>query len=355
MERAFPSEELVQWFRDHRRDLSWRGDRSPYEIWVAEVMLQQTRVSTVEQYYDEFLEEFPTVQALSEATQDDVLKAWEGMGFYARARRLHGAARTVVQEHDGNLPSNYKELKELSGIGDYTAAAIEAFAFNGDRPVMDGNVQRVISRWAGIETPIDRADTDARIRDILDNALGLTETPGELSEGLMELGALICTPSRPDCVDCPLSDSCEAYQRDRVEQLPVTRESEEKPHHEIAVAVIHEDDEFLISRRPEEKMLGGLWEFPGGKLEDGETLAAALRREMKEELGIGIQVGQKITKVPHEYSHLSINLHAYYCEIEEGPPTSREGQKWKWVQQENLGEFAFPKANKEVLEILQEE
>lgn len=349
---SFPSKALVRWFRNHRRDLPWRGDASPYEVWVAEVMLQQTRVSTVEQYYDEFLREFPTVEALAEAAQDEVLKAWEGMGFYARARRLHSASQTVIEEHDGEVPSDYQELKELSGIGDYTAAAIEAFAFNGERPVMDGNVHRVITRWAGIDTPIDRADTDARIRNVLEGALKKSENPGELSEGLMELGALICTPSNPDCENCPLFENCEAFQGNRVQQLPVTRESDEKPHHEIAVAVILENDDVLISRRPEEKMLGGLWEFPGGKLEDGETLREALCREMKEELGIEITVGAKITEVPHEYSHLSINLHAYFCNVEDGQPTSREGQKWKWVPRKDLEEYAFPKANKQVLEEL---
>lgn len=352
MSEEFPVEALLEWFEEHRRDLPWREDRSPYEVWVAEVMLQQTRVSTVEEYYEDFLEAFPSVEALAAATQDEVLKAWEGMGFYARARRLHRAARTVLEEHDGELPSEHDALLELSGVGEYTAAAVEAFAFDGDRPVMDGNVKRVMVRWAGVETPLKRSDTEGRIRSLLEDLLDRTDSPGSLSEGIMELGALVCTSGTPSCGECPLRESCTAYREDRTGELPVTESSGEKPHHEIAVAVVEREDEVLIARRPEDKMLGGLWEFPGGKQEDGEDLREAVVREMNEELGVTVGVGEKIDEVPHQYSHLSITLHAYRCEITEGEPSSREGQEWKWVRSDDLNNYAFPKANKEILETI---
>ncbi len=165
----------------------------------------------------------------------------------------------------------------------------------------------------------------------------------------MELGALVCRPADPECEQCPISTGCEAYERDLSDVIPVTTERGDIPHYEIAVAVIERDGSFLISRRPEDKMLGGLWEFPGGKLEDNETLPEALKREMQEELGIEVSVGEKIKTVPHQYSHLSINLHAYRCIIFNGEPTSREGQTWRWVSDNKLNEYAFPKANKAIL------
>lgn len=354
MESEFPVAALEEWFEENRRDLPWRKTDDPYKIWVAEIMLQQTQVGTVLGYYDEFLEEFPTVETLADASQDDVLKAWEGMGFYARARRLHKAARVVVEEYGGTLPSSEKELRKLPGIGDYTTAAIGAFAFDQDSPVVDSNVERVMARWAGIDNPIDRRDTQARIESMLESALESTDGPGLLSEGIMELGALVCTARNPDCERCPLAACCAAHRDGDETRIPVTADSGEKPHHEIAVGVVTDAEDILISRRPEDSMLGGLWEFPGGKQEDGESIEEALRRELDEELGIAVSVGEKIETVPHEYSHLSINLHAYWCTIASGEPSSEEGQKWRWVGVENLDEYAFPKANKTILERVQE-
>lgn len=353
--KDFPVGDLVEWFRENKRDLPWRKTEDPYEIWVAEIMLQQTQVTTVLDYYQDFLEAFPTVEDLAEATQDEVLKAWEGMGFYARARRLHSAAGQVVREYGGQLPEDENERLDLPGIGEYTTAAIGAFAFDQASPVMDSNVERVIARWEGIETPVDRSDTQSRIESILEGILRRAETPGTVSESVMELGALVCTARNPDCSDCPLRESCEAFRTDRQSSMPVTRDSVEKPHHEIAVGVVEEDGEILISRRPEDAMLGGLWEFPGGKREDRESMPEALKRELKEELGVEVSVGEKIETVPHQYSHLSINLHAYWCSIESGTPRSREGQKWTWVRPGNLSDYAFPKANKTILELVQKD
>lgn len=353
MSRNFPVDSVIEWFLENRRDLPWRSTEDPYEIWVAEIMLQQTQVGTVLGYYDDFLDEFPTVEALADATQDDVLKAWEGMGFYARARRLHAAAQEVVEEYGGELPCGEDELKSLPGIGEYTAAAIGAFAFNRDSPVVDSNVERVIARWNNIDNPIGRRDTQARIEAHLAEALELTDEPGLLSEGIMELGALVCTARNPDCDECPLIDDCLAYEENTVGRVPVTKDSDEKPHHEIAVGVVEDDGRILIARRPEDKMLGGLWEFPGGKQEDGESMEEAVRRELREELGIAVGIEGKIDTVPHEYSHLSINLHAYWCHLEDGNPSSREGQNWEWVPRCELDDYAFPKANKTILKQVQ--
>jgi len=342
------------WFQKAARDLPWRDTPDPYRIWVSEIMLQQTRVATVLEYYQPFLEAFPTVEALAEADRDAVLKAWEGLGYYARARRLHRAARQVVEQHEGVLPDTVRELKELPGIGEYTAAALVALAFDGDAPVVDGNVLRVVTRLRDIETPIDRTDTRRRVEHHLTTWLEFADDPGTFSEGLMELGALICTPGDPDCDRCPVRDDCRARQRDRVEELPVTGKRPERPHHEVTAGVLLEEGRILIARRPEDRMLGGLWEFPGGKQEDGETLREALTREFMEELGVEVSVGDPIVRVPHEYSHLSINLHAFWCRRRSGDPRGREDQPWKWVRPGELREYAFPGANQPILDAVED-
>jgi A/G-specific adenine glycosylase len=353
--KPFPGERLVEWFDREARDLPWRRTDDPYRIWVSEIMLQQTQVNTVIDYYHRFLERFPDVEALAGAERDDVMKMWEGLGYYNRARWLHEAAGTVVEEHDGQIPRDNETRKELKGIGDYTAAAIGAFAFDQAHPVVDGNVARVVSRIKGIEEPVDRTDTERRIAHYVGEWLEAVDRPGTLSEALMELGALICTPSNPDCEKCPVSEHCTAREEGRQADLPVTGERPDRPHYEVAAGVIREGSDVLISRRPEDGMLAGLWEFPGGKQEEGESLSEALRRELHEELGIETVVGEKLHKIPHEYSHLTINLHVYACEIEQGKPQSREGQRWEWVSIDRLDDYAFPASNRPIVESLRDE
>ena len=352
IEPESPPQRLVQWFRQNARELPWRETEDPYRIWISEIMLQQTRVNTVIDYYHRFLQEFPTVEDLADATRDDVLKLWEGLGYYARARWLHDAARTVVEAYHGNVPRNPEDRKQLKGIGDYTSAAIGAFAYNQSEPVIDGNVLRVMTRIEGIEEPVDRADTKARVKNLLHGWLEDTEQPGTLSEAVMELGALVCTPDNPDCGSCPINGICEAYEDNLQARIPATGDSPDRPHHEVVAGVIEDDEKILISRRPEEGMLGGLWEFPGGKQENGESLQQALVRELQEELGIHVNVGEKLETIPHGYSHMTINLHAYRCSIKTGEPKAREGQQWKWIRPSQLPEFALPKSNHPIMEQL---
>lgn len=345
---------VTDWFRDAARDLPWRSTDDPYRIWVSEIMLQQTQVTTVLEYYDDFLEQFPTVETLAAADQDEVLKAWEGLGYYARARRMHRAAQMIVDDFDGRLPHDAETLQSLPGIGEYTAAAIASFAFDARIPVVDSNVLRVVCRLENIGTPVDRTDTQRRVEHYVEEAIKTASDPAAFSEGLIELGAMICTPRDPDCPACPVCEDCRAFEQETVDEVPVTGERPDRPHYEVTAGVLWEDGEVLIARRPEDRMLGGLWEFPGGKQEDGESLREALRREFQEELGVEIEVGDKITKVPHEYSHLSINLHAFWCRRVAGDPESREGQPWKWVRPECLDDHAFPGANQPILEAIDE-
>jgi A/G-specific adenine glycosylase len=351
--RAF-QQDLLDWYDDNKRSMPWRETDDPYRIWVAEIMLQQTRVDTVRDYYHRFLESFPTVEALAAAERDEVLKRWEGLGFYARARHLHEAAQHVVDEHGGTVPDTMDAIRDLKGVGPYTAAAVLSIAHQKPHAVLDGNVKRVLTRIFAVE---EDATTTAAERELrrLANELLDSERPGDFNQAMMELGALVCTPSTPLCDRCPLQTVCRAHEAGTEEDYPVTPESEPVPHHDIAVGLVfdHENGQVLIQRRPDEGLLGGLWEFPGGKQEDEESMAEACRREVKEELGIDVTVEDPFYTLSHAYSHFKITLHAFRCRIESGTPEAREDQPFKWVGLNELDEYAFPRANRRLIEELE--
>jgi len=332
--------------------MPWRETDDPYRIWVSEIMLQQTRVDTVRDYYDRFLEAFPTVEALAAADRDTVLKHWEGLGFYARARHLHEAAQHVVDEHDGTVPDTMDAIKDLKGVGPYTAAAVLSIAYQKPHAVLDGNVTRVLSRVFAVDEDATTSTAQKHLRRLANNLLDPTR-PGVFNQALMELGALVCTPSTPHCERCPLQTVCRAHSTGTEEDYPITPDSEPVPHHDIAVGLVFdEDDRLLIQRRPDEGLLGGLWEFPGGKQEDGESMEAACRREVNEELGIEMEDVEPFYTLSHAYSHFKITLHAFQGRLADGPPKAQEDQPWTWVSIEDLDEYAFPRANRRLIEEL---
>ncbi len=337
---------LLAWYDANRRDLPWRRTRDPYRIWVAETLLIQTQVETAIPFYDRFLQRFPDVHALAEADLDSVLKLWEGLGYYARARNLHRAARQVVEEHGGRLPADETSLRKLPGIGPYTAAALLSIAFGQPSLAVDGNLRRVISRVYDLRRP-----TPARLRE-LGTPLLDRQRPGDLNQALMDLGSTLCTPRSPRCPRCPLESLCLARARGRAEARPERRPARKRPHHDIAVGVVWRGDEILIAKRRPEGLLGGLWEFPGGKPEPGESLEAAVVREVAEELGIEIAAGSKIASVDHAYSHFEITLHAFHCRYRSGTPRPLGCQEYAWVKPGELDRYAFPAANRRVLERL---
>lgn len=346
---------LLDWFAENGRPLPWRQEPTPYQTWVSEVMLQQTQVNTVIPYYVEFIRRFPTVEALAAAPLDEVLKAWEGMGYYRRARHLHQAARIIVAEHEGRLPSDARALAALPGIGRYTVGAIQAIAFNQPAPVLDGNVKRVLARLDDVETSIDDAAVEralwARAAELLD-----PDHPGAFDEALMELGATICLPQNPACLLCPVQAFCLARARGTQDERPVRNRRRPIPHFDVAAGVVWhrtEPDLFLIAQRPLDGMLGGLWEFPGGKQHANETLPAALARELDEELGIQIVVGNHLVSLEHAYTHFRITLHAFHAHH-----TGREPQKlgvadWRWVTLADLDAFAFARTDQRIIAALQ--
>jgi A/G-specific adenine glycosylase len=347
-------QDLLDWYDDNKRAMPWRETNDPYRIWVAEIMLQQTRVDTVRDYYPRFLDAFPTVEALAVAERDAVLKHWEGLGFYARARHLHEAAQHVVDEHDGEVPETMEAIRDLKGVGPYTAAAVLSIAYQKPHAVLDGNVKRVLTRVFAVEDDATTTTTERELRRLANDLLD-PDRPGDFNQAMMELGALVCTPSTPLCDRCPLQDVCRAHEAGTEENYPVTPESEPVPHHDIAVGLVFNDsgDELLIQRRPDEGLLGGLWEFPGGKQEDGESMETACRREVKEELGIDVAVEDHFYTLSHAYSHFKITLHAFRCRIREGTPQAREDQPFQWIPLDELDDVAFPRANRRLIEELE--
>lgn len=343
---------LLDWYARDKRRMPWRETDDPYRIWVSEVMLQQTRVDQASPYYEQFLAAFPTVEALAEAPLDDVLLRWEGLGYYSRARHLHRAAQQIVSEHGGRLPDRYAALRRLPGIGPYTAAAVLSIAYGRPHAVLDGNVMRVLTRVFSLKDDITRSQTRGRLQTLADRLLP-PEQPGTYNQAVMELGATVCTPRSPACPRCPLRTVCSARTEQAPEAYPVKTKKAPVPHYDIAVGLIfNAAEELLIQRRREDQMLGGLWEFPGGKRREGEPLEATCRREVREELGVDVDVLEPFGRVSHAYSHFKITLHAFRCRILAGDPTAREGQPLRWVSLEALDQFAFPRANRRLLDAL---
>lgn len=347
---AFRSD-LLSWYEDNKRDLPWRNTGDPYAIWISEIMLQQTRVEQALPYFYQFMDRFPTVYKLAEADQQEVLKVWEGLGYYSRARNMHHASKTVVKNFDGKIPDNLKDLKKLKGIGPYTAAAVSSIAFGKSHAVVDGNVIRVLSRYFGIEENVRNTATKNNIRDFADELID-PGRPGDFNQALMELGATVCTPKNPDCTDCPINSDCIAFNTMKTDTIPYKSAAKKRPHHQIGVGIIQKDNKVLIALRPEDAMLGGLWEFPGGKQKKDEKIEKTVARELKEELGVEVKILTPFMKLDHSYSHFKITLHAFLCSLVSGEPEPKNSQEIKWIDIEELKQFPFPKANRKLTQKL---
>ncbi len=347
VDAAAAADALLGWYRGRERDVPGRGESDPYRIWVAEVMAQQTRISTVRDYYRDFLERFPNVGTLADADQQEVLKAWEGLGYYARARRLHRAAREVMERYGGELPRTADRLRELPGVGPYTAGAVASMAFGEAEPAVDGNVRRVLARLFDLAEPTP-ARLEAAARKLLD---ARPDEPAELNQALMDLGGGICTPRDPSCATCPAAGSCLARERGTVAERPPAAPRREIPHRRVAVGVVWDPrGRVLVQRRPPDGLLGGLWEFPGGKVEDGESPREAVCRELREEVAVEVEVTGTLEPVNHAYSHFRVTLHPFHARVLAGEPEARSATDWRWMEPGRLDELPFPAANHRILE-----
>lgn len=344
---------LSAWYLRHKRDLPWRRTTDPYAIWVSEIMLQQTRVPTVERYFERFMRRFPDVHALARAPLDAVLKLWEGLGYYGRARNLHRAAKQVVANFGGKLPPSTDELRRLPGIGPSTAGAVASIAFGLDEPVLDGNVVRLLCRLFRVRSLPAETGTRKKLWGFA-RKLVPPGRAGSFNQALMDLGATVCTPRTPRCADCPLEKLCLAHEKGEEEELPLRAPRRPLPHYDVAVGVVWKGKRVLIDRRKPEGLLGGLWEFPGGRLGRGETLESCVRREIREELGITVRVRRQLVTVRHAYTHFRVTLHAFECDYLSGRPKAIGCAAWKWVSPAGLGDYAFPAATHRVIAALRD-
>jgi A/G-specific adenine glycosylase len=349
MNMALPSlaQRLLDWYAASARVLPWRGSRDPYAVWVSEIMLQQTRVDTVIPYYQRWMELFPSVETLAKADQAQVLHAWEGLGYYSRARNLHRAAQRVLEEFGGQLPKDLSLLRKLPGVGAYTVGAIASIAFGMDEPAVDGNIRRVLARVFDVDLPESSPQGKRRFDELARENLP-PGCAGDYNQALMDLGATICIPRNPLCLVCPLAAICQAQASGLQEKRPVSLPRPQVPHYIVAAAVIRRGSKVLITQRPAEGLLGSLWEFPGGKQEPGESLVQTLEREITEELGVKIEIGEPFGVYRHAYTHFKITLHAFLCRLNVGEPQTIQVQDLKWVGVGELGNFGMGKVDRQI-------
>lgn len=329
---------LLPWYEANKRDLPWRQDRDPYHIWLSEIMLQQTRVEAVKGYYSRFLAVLPTISSLADADDEQLLKLWEGLGYYSRVRNLKKAACVIQQKHGGVFPQNYTDVRDLPGIGDYTAGAICSIAFGQPTPAVDGNVLRVISRLQANATPIDQPARKREVQTLL--AAIYPENAGDFTQALMELGATLCGPNRaPDCENCPCNHLCRGYQTGIAAQLPVKSPKKSRRVEEKTVFVLSCEGKYALCKRPDKGLLAGMWQFPEvpGILELPEAMAA---------LGESVKEVYRQVEKNHIFTHIEWKMRGFYME------TARQSEAFTWLSAEQIeADAALPTAYRQFWEV----
>lgn len=334
---------LVEWYRSHKRDLPWRNTTDPYMIWVSEVMLQQTQVNTVIPYYLKFINRFPDIHSLAASDLQAVLKLWEGLGYYSRARNLHKAAKIVVDNYRGAVPETASEIRQLPGVGDYIAAAVLSIACNLPLAVVDGNVKRVLSRLFLLDAPVNHSGSLAVFKNKAEEVMDKT-IPAVYNQALMELGALVCKPTQPECHGCPLQAYCRAFKNDRVGDYPRRKKARPLPEHALAMGVVVKGGKILITRRPEKGLLGGLWEFPNNRIDRHEAPEAACLRLLKTTANVTAEIDTFVTRVNHAYTHFRITMDVFACRFISGRVRLNGPVDFRWIGLDEIKNYPLPKA-----------
>ena len=336
--------ELLNWFYQNKRDLPWRRGRSPYRVWVSEIMLQQTQVKTVIPYYKKWIKKYPTLKSFKESDFDDVIKIWEGLGYYSRCQNMFNAAKLIKS----SFPNDYDDLIKLPGIGDYTAKTILAIAFKKNLVGVDTNLERIGYRILGLKTKTKR-NHNRVIRFLEENQC--TKNPGDYNEALMDLGSSLCKASITYCNRCPLKKICKAYTYSSPTLYPTPKVSKKISIYDVAISVIEYQNKVLIMKRQNTKFLSGLWEFPGGKIEKNETAIHSIIREVKEEINLSISNPVFLGNITHKYSHFGVNI-SLFISFPKSIKSINIDQEYKWIKINDISNYPLPKANHKILDIL---
>lgn len=343
------SRKLLLWYRRRARRLPWRETNDPYGIWISEIMLQQTQVDTVIPYYQRFLKQFPDVRALASAPEEKVLKAWENLGYYSRARHLRAAAQKIVCEFGGRVPDAPEDIKTLPGIGPYSAGAILSIAYGKSLPAVDGNVRRILSRLFAVRRPLNDLQGQKKLYNLA-ALLVPAKNPGDYNQALMDLGATLCRPQSPNCRCCPIVSLCLAHASGMQDMLPVKSKTPAIPLRRAAAAVIHDGGgNLLVVQRPSSGLLASFWKLPGGFVDGADGMEAGLKERIKEELGISIRVGKPLACVDHAYTHFRLTLCAFQCRSCKGVPQALACQDWRFATPADLQKLPLSKIDRMIL------
>jgi A/G-specific adenine glycosylase len=343
---------LLDWFDMNQRDLPWRRTYDPYQVWISEIMLQQTQMDRVVEYFSRWMELFPDAASIAGSPERAVLKAWEGLGYYSRARNIKKAAEKLVEEYNGRVPEDYDALLSLPGIGPYTAAAVMSIAFEQPYPVVDANVERLFARLEDVEQPVKQKEVHQQFagyaRGMLRDA-----SPRDLNQALMELGALVCTPKNPDCSNCPVQQQCRALEAGTVAERPVKEAGKQVIDIVMACTILIRDKKIFIQQRQYEDVWGGLWEFPGGRMKTGESPAETAVRELLEETELQPGPLETYTTVTHFYTRYRVTLHSFLAEMKGNvQPRLHAALQYRWVSPDELEKYPFPAGHRRLVEKL---
>ena len=344
---------LLSWFSASQRKLPWRQNYHPYHVWISEIMGQQTQMERVVEYFSRWIEQFPAVSDVATAGEQQILKAWEGLGYYSRARNIHRAAKILVEKHESRIPENYDQLLALPGIGPYTAAAILSIAYNQDIPLIDANVERLFTRLLDISEPVKSARIQAMLRKTAQSLL-VCGKARMFNQALMECGALICKPGKPDCQSCFLAEYCLARQHGTVLLRPVRAKNDKRIDIDMACAVIIHQGLCYIQQRAPDDVWGSLWEFPGGRLKNGEIPEQAALREVKEETEFVVENLQPLGFAVHHYTKYRVTLHGFTCSLSgsNAVPVLHAAVQYRWLQRAELVDFPFPAGHRQLVKRL---
>ncbi|MDF3077093.1 MAG: A/G-specific adenine glycosylase [Sphingobacteriaceae bacterium] len=335
------AQEIIAWYQIHKRDLPWRNTNDPYMIWLSEIILQQTRVEQGTPYFHRFSEKYPTVADFAAASEAEILKLWQGLGYYSRGRNMHHTANMVMEEHDGYFPKSYDKLIKLKGVGEYTAAAISSFAGNEAKAVVDGNVFRLLSRYFGINTPINSPKGKKEFTELANQLIDASQ-PGLFNQGIMEFGSLQCKPQNPLCGTCPLRPGCQAYNQNRIQELPVKLKNSKVRSRYFNYVVAIKEKQILMNKRGSGDIWENLYDLP--LLETSAPIAAGeliTRDQFVNRFGNGVKLKEVFVPAPHLLSHQK--LHAQFLIVERFEELFSASTDWFYIDFEQLGELAQPK------------